>query len=234
MIISGPINTNAQHVISQADIIGEEWWDDWFAVPGVTCLAAYQAKGAPSYDDTKTNIADPDNYELIGGTDSPSPVDWDASTGWQFDGVLAKTLRTPLTADNVISMIYRFSGMSTTGATGAADGVPGFVVLHNNADHFVVYNHSTAQYSSGPETKIDTGIVAISDRNFYIGKTLAISDMVFAGFETLGLGIGCQVTGATANINRMIGDFAAIAFYDDAIDANTAEFEALVDRINAL
>jgi len=234
MIVSGPINTAAQRVISQADMMNGKWWEDWFTIPGVTCLAAYQAKGAPSYDDTKTNIADPDNYTLIGGTDSPSPVDWDTSTGWQFDGVLAKTLRTPLTADNVISMIYRFSGMSTIGATGAADGVPGFVVLHNNADHFSIYDHSNAQYSSGPETKIDTGIVAISDRNFYIGKTLAISGMVFAGFETLELGIGCQVTGITTNINRMIGDFAAIAFYAGAIDSSTSEFEALVDRINAL
>ncbi len=55
----------------------------WWYVPGKTCIAAYQPKGAASYAASKVNLANPGTYDA---TEGVAPA-WDAAIGWSFDGV---------------------------------------------------------------------------------------------------------------------------------------------------
>lgn len=55
----------------------------WWQVAGVTCLVAYQAKGASSYAASKSNLAQPGTYDAADGAAYPT---WDAATGWTFNG----------------------------------------------------------------------------------------------------------------------------------------------------
>lgn len=56
---------------------------DWWKVPGKTCVAAYQAKGATSYAASKVNLASPGTYDA---TEGVAPT-WDTGVGWTFDGI---------------------------------------------------------------------------------------------------------------------------------------------------
>lgn len=56
----------------------------WYLSGGIAaanCAAAYLAKGADSYAASKSNLANPETYDL---TDSGTPPSWAALTGWQF------------------------------------------------------------------------------------------------------------------------------------------------------
>jgi len=83
----------------------------WWVVPGKTCVAAYQPKGAASYAASKVNLANPGTYDA---TEGVAPA-WDASTGWTFNGT-TQFLDTGVVPLNTYSMIVRFSEVSTSGA----------------------------------------------------------------------------------------------------------------------
>ena len=56
---------------------------NWWEVPGKTCVAAYQPKGAASYAASKVNLANPGTYDATDGASYPT---WAAATGWTFNG----------------------------------------------------------------------------------------------------------------------------------------------------
>ena len=54
----------------------------WWVVPGKTCVAAYQPKGAASLAASYINLANPGTYNAALGI----APDWDDTNGWKFNG----------------------------------------------------------------------------------------------------------------------------------------------------
>lgn len=65
---------------------------NWWEVPGKTCVAAYQPKGAASYAASKVNLANPGTYDCTAPGAGPS---FDTAVGWTFGGWLLNGL-TPI------------------------------------------------------------------------------------------------------------------------------------------
>ena len=83
---------------------------NWWEVSGVTCVAAYQAKGAASYAASKSNLANPGTYDAGDGAAYPS---WAAGSGWSFVAASKQYLTTGITpsADSY-SYIVQFTNAS--------------------------------------------------------------------------------------------------------------------------
>lgn len=85
----------------------------WWLVDGIAesaCTAAWQPKGAPSYEASKLDIANRGLYDAYEGV-APS---WDRNNGWKFSG--AQYLRTLVSINRTgqtKSLFARFSGHPT-------------------------------------------------------------------------------------------------------------------------
>lgn len=82
---------------------------DWWVVPGKTCVAAYQAKGAASYAASLVNLANPGTYDAAPGV-APS---WDTATGWTFNGT-TQYLTTGVTPATGYTIIARYANLTQT------------------------------------------------------------------------------------------------------------------------
>jgi hypothetical protein len=83
----------------------------WWVVPGKTCVAAYQPKGAADLATSYVNLANP-------GTNNAAPgvaPTFNAATGWEFNMVLSQYLTSGIVGGNSFSTFVRFSD-GTTGA----------------------------------------------------------------------------------------------------------------------
>lgn len=100
---------------------------DWWSVSGKTCVAAYQAKGAPSLSLSYTNIANPGTYNAAPGT-APS---FDTATGWTFNGSTQylTTGIVPVAATTGLIQFTNYnSGVGSYPLFGS-NPTPGFMVL---------------------------------------------------------------------------------------------------------
>lgn len=79
----------------------------WWVVPGKTCVAAYQPKGAASYAASKTNLAQPGVYDA---TEGVAPT-WAAATGWTFNGS-TQYLRAPVFVEEAWTTLCQFSAFT--------------------------------------------------------------------------------------------------------------------------
>ena len=82
-----------------------DWWDP--NTEGLSVVAAWKAKGAASYAASKTNLANPETYDLV---DEAAPA-WAADTGWTFNGSTQK-LYANVYVDSDWSVLFQFSGVS--------------------------------------------------------------------------------------------------------------------------
>ena len=89
---------------------------NWWEVPGKTCVAAYQPKGAASYAASKTNLANPGTYDATLGPDAGAP-DWSSSTGWHLDNTHWFT--TGVLAQGTWSIICRIGSYTESGGQNA-------------------------------------------------------------------------------------------------------------------
>lgn len=91
----------------------------WWYVPGKTCVAAYQPKGAASYAASLTDLSGSGNH----ATEGVAPT-WNVGTGWTFDGI-DDYLRTGWVPgnDQSQSLLIQFVAYSGTGfALGCGSG----------------------------------------------------------------------------------------------------------------
>lgn len=111
---------------------------DWWTTSGVTCVVAYQPKGAATYAASLSNLANPGTYDAFAGS-APS---WDAGVGWTFD---QRYLRTGLTPGSTYSMIINYT---LTEASGYAFAAGSFVSSPQNS--FYIYPaNSIGDFSFG-------------------------------------------------------------------------------------
>ena len=85
----------------------------WWVVPGKTCVAAYQAKGAASLAASYVNLPTPATYDL---TLFGSGLTWDAADGWGTNWATNRFLHTGITPanDGSWSMFVRYSAASAS------------------------------------------------------------------------------------------------------------------------
>ena len=90
-----------------ASAVGE-WWE----VPGKTCVAAWQPKGAASFAASLVNLAQPGTYDAVSGATDPT---WATGSGWTFNG--SQHMATGLTPnqDGSWSVIIQYTDLVTSG-----------------------------------------------------------------------------------------------------------------------
>lgn len=174
--------------------------DDWWSVSGKTCIAAYQPKGAPSYAESLTNLANPGTYDAAEG-DAPT---WDTGVGWTFD---QKWLRTGLTPGSTYSLIVNYT---LTEASGYALAAGSFVSSPVNC--FYIYPANPyGDFSMGWGSEYYSGYINPPAQN--TRRTDAITPASYYGAATK-IGNWSSPTWNTANEL-----YVGARHYDD--DANS-------------
>lgn len=98
---------------SQAVVVGgwsgtDTWWLSG-SISSSNCLIAYEAKNAPSYALSLTNLANPGTYNA---TEGVAPA-WDTTTGWTGNGS-TKYLKTGLVPQSSWSAFIRFDNCTVS------------------------------------------------------------------------------------------------------------------------
>lgn len=136
----------------------------WYLSGGVDpsgCVAAYQAKGASSYAESKVNLANPGTYDLIDGLAYPT---WDSVNGWAADGT-SQYLDTGLTNLDLnnenATIIISYSNFISTGSLFCGyieTNIPGYdwqeygILLETDPDARLsgrLYNHRETNWGPG-------------------------------------------------------------------------------------
>lgn len=158
---------------------------DWWTVSGVTCVVAYQPKGAASYAASLSNLANPGTYDAFAG----SAPEWDAGVGWTFD---SKYLRTGMTPGATYSLIVNYT---LTEASGYAFAAGSFVSSPLN--RFYIYPaNSYFDFSLGWGSENHSGYINPPAQN--TRRTDAITPASYYGAATK-IGNWSSPTWNTAN-----------------------------------
>lgn len=91
----------------------------WWLAGGINpanVVAVYQPMGAPTYNDSLINLANPGTYNAYAGS---APA-WDTGTGW--DGTGNKYLKTGILAQRGWSFIFRYTGNIAFGSNNGSTG----------------------------------------------------------------------------------------------------------------
>lgn len=205
---------------------------EWWKVGGIdpaTCVAAYQPKGAISYEDSKINLANPGTYNAYGGVN----FGWNDHDGWIGNKTtthLLTGIQPPTGAELEWSIIARFTGMSPIpydfGYEVIIGGSSGyntdFSLMRRN--DFQFRNGVSAAWNGDPAS----GIAAISAKKGY-----------FNGVPIVTIGAGSYdgtpiIIGARYTTNTYVfgGQIQAAAIYNTAL--TDPQIAALTAAMNAL
>lgn len=196
---------------------------NWWEVPGKTCVAAYQPKGAASYAASKTNLANPGTYDAAEGV-APS---WAAATGWSFDGVSGQFLSIGDGAASGPTGKTEWTVLVRCTVSSAADYAYVLSCV-NGADQYVKYvqflpttlrlwsGHSL--YAFGQTYRDANHICGITENAAYLDGEYsgAISGAPITGNIW---GIGALVLAWTV-ITHMTGSIQAISVYDSSLSSD--------------
>lgn len=179
-------------------------------VPQANAVAVYQAVGAASVTDAKTNIANPGVNTLYG---SSGPT-WDAVNGWYFDG--GRILYSGLNPATHYSAVLKYtSGIS--GPLMSYSSVPRFTIGYGNVGY--------GDMSVAPATPAMSaaGVIALTDTAYYVDGTATAWTPTWSGSITQGTGIGGSVnsSGVISGFGRAY--VAAVAYYDITLSATQAQ-----------
>lgn len=127
----------------------------WWTVPGKTCTAAYQPKGAATYAASKINLANPGTYDAADGAAYPT---WAAATGWKFNGTTQ----------------YLNSGVLALGASQDASMLVQFVSAQN-AEHYLCGSSAgVGAFAIAPRHTLDVVV-------YYNGSFLSVAPRLLTG-----------------------------------------------------
>jgi hypothetical protein len=212
-----------------AAITDKPWWLAG-GIPQSACVAAYQPKGASSYEASKVNLANPIVYTLENGTEYPT---WDTTTGWKGNGTsqyLTITGGLPIPETGASAILI--SGNSAAGATFYQQAY--LSLLQSNAPNARFYwgHNSGIGYISGNQD----GVFATSYyKPGYFRRYLNCVKQTLAGEEYINGGnIGGNMfifssTGLASFSNVYI---KALVFYN--IGITPQQVVALTNAMNAL
>ncbi len=178
----------------------------WWVVAGVTCIAAYQPKGAADIAASYVNLANPGTYDAAPGV---APT-WDALTGWTGDAT-TRYLNTGLYPTNVWTMIVQFSGVTGGLCCGVATSGQRFSVRPVNGANRQYYYASGGPLVAGA---IAPGNMAIAGGKFYCNGVVDTAPMADAFTCTNNARLVTAYAGTT-----LIGNVLAVAFYSGTLSA---------------
>lgn len=189
------------------------WRPKTTAPPGTPLIAEYHAIGASSYAASKLNIANPGIHDLIDGV--YGPPDWDALTGWTFDGAELQYLLTDIYGHSKITVIVFFTNCT-------ADNGALFGSIEGGYDYgcYIIPNPiwQEAGWCQGGaagngDEGFAQGILTISANKCYIDGDLDMTLPPTAVAAAVPMMIGA-VSYYGEPGNAFTGDILAIAFYD--------------------
>lgn len=198
---------------------GAKWWQ----VPGATCVAAYQPKGAADLAASYVNLANPGTYNAAPGV-APTL----AAGGWSFDGV-DDYLSSQVSALGTTSLAIRFVWTSPNKHFyGTSGSQTRFYTQSANGQSIAGYGSGTGVLGG---TAFSSGIVAAAGAEYYQN---GISQGTVSGTFT-GTGgaiyIGALNNGGTAASFCAV-TIAAVAIYSTVLSAD--DVAALTTRMQAL
>ena len=197
------------------------WWLSG-GISAANCIAAYQPKGAASFDASLVNVANPGTLNI---TQYISPT-WDASAGWTGGG--GSYLLVPYVGINQnTTMIARYTSPVTSGCVFA-----GQTNSPNTYFNFLPHNSMWNTTSWNPYTEIKDGIGGFVGNKVYVNKNIV------AAFTDATWSLDSRV----AILNRWrktalsewgySGTVAAVAIYN--IRLSTDQLNGLTDAMAAL
>lgn len=201
------------------------WWLSGGVVPA-SCVAAYQAKGAASYEASKINIAHPGTYDAYDGVAPP----WDATNGWKPTAHYIITDIVPLI--NQWSMIVRFSNAVTANncvpvGTFTSFSTAFFFNLANSTKTNFYYNG--ASLSKSPRSS--SGVLAIAGQTAY-RNGIAETGSIPVGSGTITSKIYLCALSVPNSSNYMRGYIQAVAIYNTVL--SPAQVLAITTAMAAL
>ncbi len=184
----------------------------WWLVAGVTCVAAYQPKGAASLAASYINLANPGTYDAAPGV---APT-WATATGWTFNGATQYLLTgiTPVN-DQTWSMIAQVSNVTQTLFRPIAGTV---VLLPTRSFQLQAYRTSPGVlYGSGSYQIVAPNISA---GNLCVAGTQGYRNGVANGAVINAVaGTLAAITIGMTNIEYYGGNILALAIYSGTLSA---------------
>lgn len=206
-------------IIPHLGSLTRDTWSDpvpsWYIVPGHTCIAAYQAKGATSYTTSLINLANAGIYDAVEGI-APS---WASGTGWTFN--LSEYLQTGIVpaADQTWTLIVRVANIEQTGAYRTALGSRSTDNIYDI--RIIPLANYYSRFDYGSNTNIDfvgSGILTLAGRNGYVdGINVCTLDVSTSVSTPRALFVGAFNAGIAAE--KLKGDILAIAIYNSILNA---------------
>lgn len=216
----------------QAETAQSNWWSLGGTI--TSCVAAYQPKGASSYDNSKINLANPGTHNAVNGTNYPT---WSATNGWSFNRELSKFLSTTVMTNVGMTWIVRIANgdavvvnvkdMCVFGATETRWPYDGLYFQSNLGNGKHQYRNGGGVAITG--TKVN-GIFAAAGGDIYENGT-NVGNLTNTGNPNVPIYLGCLRLG-TSNVQYYTGDIVAIAFYSTVL--TPTQIANLTTAINAL
>lgn len=219
-------------LMGQIAATGGNWWNLGGTI--TSCVAAYQPKGASSYDNSKINLANPGTHNAVNGTAYPT---WSATKGWSFNRGLSQFLSTTVMTNVGMTWIVRIANGDTVVSAGKDICV--FGAARGGSPYDGMYFQSnlgngTHQYTNGRNAAFTgakaNGIFAASGGDVYENGT-DVGNLTNTGNPNVPIYLGCLRLG-TSNIQYYTGDIVAIAFYSTVL--TPTQIANLTTAINAL
>ena len=201
---------------------GAKWWQ----VPGATCIAAYQPKGAADLAASYVNLASPGTYNATWSGASPS---WSASNGWICS--TSNYLRTGVVPVDGDFYIARYSN--------AAIGVYIAGVLSGASKTQALVQTTTVLYCYGTTDRTKTptlagGVVAVTKTQAYrdgVSETLTMNESL--GAMSHDIWIATRNGNGTPHGTGTIY-IQAFAYYRPGDQPTAGDVAALTARMQAL
>ena len=153
----------------------------WWVVPGKTCVAAYQAKGAASYAASLVNLANPGTNDAVEG--ATPPAGWNVTDGW-INAPGGSTLNCPAGANYNYTMLIRMIGARNIGRN---EWNRFFLIQPVFSDGRARYLHGTSS-ALGASTASSVGVIGLAGNVGYfngVADTAPIGTSTFTGATPL-------------------------------------------------
>lgn len=191
---------------------GAAWWE----VAGKTCVAAYQPKGAASYEASLVNLAQPGTYNA---TEGVAPT-WDAATGWGFNGS-TQYLDTGIVPSSWSwTYLVRFTDgagvgiQSLLGTTNVAGNRR--IGLHHVYNAARIYYHGS-NYTE-PGSPLTTGVMGMAGLQPYLNGAADGGTITSSTYDMdRTLFIAARNLGSVANFGNV--KIVSLAIYSDTLSA---------------
>jgi len=195
------------------------WWE---LAPG--CVAAYQPKGADSYQQSLINLANPGVGDAYTAGADPG---WDSGNGWTFNG--SQHLKS---VNDTVCVLIRFVSTHTAaermlwGVTGARD----CYINRYSATQYAINNGESSRKLF--DSALTEGVVGYSGAIPYMNGTALGSGLTSSAYAyPCGIGACLRTSGAVYG-SRWIGSIQAIAAYNIAMPVE--QVVSLTAAMNAL